>query len=34
MDIESFLESGMAHYDKLAEQDRALLRLRPVFFLS
>lgn len=34
MDLDSFLENWMAYYDKLAEEDRALLRLRPVFFLS
>ena len=34
MDLDSFLENWMAYYDKLAEEDRALLRLRPVFFLA
>ncbi|WP_439525199.1 TaqI-like C-terminal specificity domain-containing protein [Marivita sp.] len=34
MDLDSFLENWMAYYDKLAEEDRALLRLRPVYFLS
>jgi restriction system protein len=34
MDLDTFLESWMAYYDKLAEEDRALLRLRPVFFLA
>ena len=34
MDLDTFLESWMAYYAKLAEEDRALLRLRPVFFLA
>jgi restriction system protein len=34
MDLDTFLESWMAYYDKLAEEDRALLRLRPVYFLA
>lgn len=34
MDLDAFLESWMAHYDRLAEEDRALLRLRPVYFLA
>lgn len=34
MDLDSFLESWMAYYGKLAEEDRALLRLRPVYFLA
>jgi restriction system protein len=34
MDLDTFLESWMACYDKLAEEDRALLRLRPVYFLA
>ena len=34
MDLDSFLENWMDYYDKMAEEDRALLRLRPVFFLS
>jgi restriction system protein len=34
MDLDTLLENWMAYYDKLTEEDRALLRLRPVFFLS
>jgi restriction system protein len=34
MDLDMLLENWMAHYTTLAEEDRALLRLRPVFFLS
>lgn len=34
MDLDMFLESWMSHYDKLAEEDRARLRLRPVYFLA
>ena len=34
MDLDAFLENWMAHYDKLSEEDRALLRLRPVYFLA
>lgn len=34
MDLVSFVENWMTYYDKLAEEDRALLRLRPVFFLA
>lgn len=34
MDLDGFLENWMTYYDKLAEEDRALLRLRPVFFLA
>lgn len=34
MDLDGFLESWMAYYDRLAEEDRARLRLRPVYFLA
>lgn len=34
MDLDMFLESWMSYYDKLAEEDRARLRLRPVYFLA
>ena len=34
MDLDTFLESWMAFYDKLTEEDRARLRLRPVYFLA
>jgi len=34
MDLESFLDSWLATYEKLDEEDRALLRLRQVHFLA
>lgn len=34
IDLERFLELWETHYDKLSEEDRALLRLRRVSFLS
>jgi restriction system protein len=34
MDLEGFLDGWMAVYQSLDEEDRALLRLRPVYFLS
>lgn len=34
IDLDTFLESWMTYYGKLVEEDRALLRLRPVFFLA
>jgi restriction system protein len=34
MDLDMLLENWMAHYASLAEEDRARLRLRPVYFLS
>jgi restriction system protein len=34
MDLDTFLESWMSFYDKLVEEDRARLRLRPVYFLA
>lgn len=34
MHFETFLEGWMAHFDKMAEEDRVLLLLRPVFFLA
>lgn len=34
MDLDGFLESWMTYYDRLSEEDRGLLRLRPVYFLA
>ncbi len=34
MDLESFLDSWLSTYEKLDEKDRALLRLRRVYFLA
>lgn len=34
MDLDTFLENWILHYDNLSEADRSLLRLRPVFFLA
>lgn len=34
MDLEGFLDGWLAVYQRLDEEDRSLLRLRPVYFLS
>jgi hypothetical protein len=34
MDLDGFLEGWMNDYDRLSEEDRSLLRLRPVYFLA
>ena len=34
MDLNGFLEGWMNDYDRLSEEDRSLLRLRPVYFLA
>lgn len=34
MDPDDVLKSWIAHYDRLTEEDRGLLRLRPVYFLA
>jgi restriction system protein len=34
MDLDGILDQWMAHYDRLSEEDKGHLRLRPVFFLS
>jgi restriction system protein len=34
IDLDRFLELWLGHYEKLAEEDKALLRLRRVYFLS
>ena len=34
IDLDTLLENWITHYDQLSEADRALLRLRPVFFLA
>ena len=34
MVLDELLDSWVAHYDRLSEEDRGLLRLRPVYFLA
>jgi restriction system protein len=34
MDLQKFLDSWMDHYEKLSEEDKSQLRLRPIHFLA
>lgn len=34
MDLDAFLKQWLAYYDQVSEEDKALLRLRRVYFLA